>query len=77
MTHKHKKKLLNLNFFEVLNVLFCGLKDSPGHKYSKFQFFLSKKINKFSAVFFSSFGHQIPGSVSDPDSLEMLDPDPD
>jgi hypothetical protein len=42
--------------------------------------FLIKKEKKKIVVFFSSiFCHQNPGSISfsDPDSLEMLDPDPD
>jgi hypothetical protein len=29
MTHKNRKKLINFEFFEVLEVLFGGLKASP------------------------------------------------
>ncbi len=58
-----------------LDVLYGGL------EISILQFFLSKKdIKKFSTVFFFfSFGHQNPGFGldTDPDSLEMLDPDLD
>jgi hypothetical protein len=45
------------------------------HKHKKIAIFEIKK--NCSSVFFSSvFGYQYLGSRLDPDSLEMLDPDP-
>ncbi len=55
-----------------LDVLYGGL------EINDLQLLIKKGKNKLELYFFSSvFCHQNPGSGLDPESLEMLDPDPD
>jgi hypothetical protein len=57
----------------VLDVLFFGAEGFS----CKLQFLIKKDVKNFQLYFFSAiFGDQNPGSGLDPDSLEMLDPDP-
>ncbi len=66
ITHKNIKKLINF-LFESLDVLYWGLKALPVEK-EKFIFQL---------YFFPISGHRHQNLDPDPNSLEMLDPDPE
>ncbi len=56
MTHKHRKKLIKFLFFEVLDVLFWGLKASSVAWTSNLPFWIKKRKKNFLAVFvFFSF----------------------
>jgi hypothetical protein len=85
MTHKNRKKLSNFFFFNAgcslsrgevfsyrLDVLYIGL------GISKLQFFIKKDIKKFQLFFLLQFlVMKTLDPDQDPDSLEMLDPNPD
>jgi len=79
MTHKNRKKIDEFHFFKVLDVLFWGPKASVvlygclGIRMVNCNFW-SKKDPIYSSLFFKFL--VIKTLDPDPDSLEMLDPDP-